>query len=167
MKYEMGYLTPWWDDSFKELPYQYLPHKDTNMLDEWILQGYTNMNLNGAVHDIRHHTFAKKFNDFFNWANTGAALYQMNTGDVLPVHRDQYIIYQKALNITDPSVIWRAIVFMEDWKSGHYFEIDSTPVFNWRAGDYVMWNYDVPHMAANLGIEPRYTLQITGVRNVP
>jgi hypothetical protein len=26
----------------------------------------------------------------------------------------------------------------------------------------VEWQYDAPHMAANMGIEPRYTLQITG-----
>jgi hypothetical protein len=24
------------------------------------------------------------------------------------------------------------------------------------------WTYDTPHMAANIGLEPRYTLQITG-----
>jgi hypothetical protein len=166
MKYEIGHMDPWWDNSFKELSYQYLPHKDQDMVNKWVLQGYTNMNLNGAVCDIRGHVFAKRFVDFFNWANTGAALYQMNTGDTLPVHRDHYITYQKVFDITDTGVIWRAIVFMEDWKSGHYFEIDNTPVFSWRAGDFVVWNYDVPHMAANLGIEPRYTLQITGMKNV-
>jgi hypothetical protein len=28
----------------------------------------------------------------------------------------------------------------------------------------VMWNYDVPHFAGNFGMEPRYTMQITGVQ---
>ena len=36
----------------------------------------------------------------------------------------------------------------------------------WSDGDYVMWNYDVPHMVGNLGIEPRYTMQITGIKDV-
>jgi hypothetical protein len=26
----------------------------------------------------------------------------------------------------------------------------------------IEWMYDAPHMAANIGPEPRYTLQITG-----
>ena len=54
-------------------------------------------------------------------------------------------------------------MFLENWKSGHYFEVDGFPVFNWKAGDYCMWTHSVPHFAANIGIEDRYTLQITGV----
>jgi hypothetical protein len=33
---------------------------------------------------------------------------------------------------------------------------------SWVAGQTVEWQYDAPHMAANMGTEPRYTLQITG-----
>jgi hypothetical protein len=54
---------------------------------------------------------------------------------------------------------------MEDWKSGHYFEIDGKPLVQWKRGDYAIWNYDVPHMAFNMGIEPRYTIQITGMQS--
>jgi hypothetical protein len=58
--------------------------------------------------------------------------------------------------------IHRAIVFLEDWASGHYLEIDGEPIIKWTAGDVVIWCYDTPHMAANMGLTPRYTLQITG-----
>jgi alpha-ketoglutarate-dependent taurine dioxygenase len=51
---------------------------------------------------------------------------------------------------------------LEDWLSGLYAEYDNEPFVNWRAGDCVIWNYNVTHMAANLGVRPRYTLQITG-----
>jgi hypothetical protein len=44
----------------------------------------------------------------------------------------------------------------------HYFEGAGLPMTQWRAGDAVEWDYDTPHMAANVGLEPRYTLQITG-----
>ena len=60
-------------------------------------------------------------------------------------------------------MIWRCIVFLEDWKSGHYLEVADKPLLGWRRGDYVAWNYDVPHFAANIGLEPRYTAQITGM----
>ena len=58
--------------------------------------------------------------------------------------------------------ISRALVLLEDWQSGHYLEVDNNPIVNWSAGDTVEWIYDTPHMAANLGLAPRYTLQITG-----
>jgi hypothetical protein len=53
-------------------------------------------------------------------------------------------------------------VFLEDWKSGHYFEGLGTPITQWHAGQTIEWSYDTPHMAANIGTKPRYTLQITG-----
>jgi hypothetical protein len=55
------------------------------------------------------------------------------------------------------------VIFLEDWQSGHYFEIDGTPITAWSAGDVITWRYDVPHVAANVGMTDRYTLQITGV----
>jgi hypothetical protein len=54
------------------------------------------------------------------------------------------------------------LVLLEDWKSGHYLEVMDRPIVNWQAGQVVEWTYDTPHMAANIGLEPRYTLQITG-----
>jgi len=164
MKYRTGHIDPWWDDSFKQLEYKYLPHKDEAMVREWKSQGYANMHLNGAIHPLNDNEYAKPFLDFFGWKDSGAALYQMNTGDILPTHRDHYLTYQRVFNITDTNVIWRAIVFMDDWQPGHYFDIDGKPIVDWQRGDYVAWNFDVPHTAFNMGTEPRYTLQITGTQ---
>ena len=51
---------------------------------------------------------------------------------------------------------------LDDWKPGHYLEIDGVGVVNWIAGDYFIWDSDVRHAASNIGTEDRYTLQITG-----
>jgi hypothetical protein len=51
---------------------------------------------------------------------------------------------------------------LEDWKPGHYLEAAGKPYVNWFAGDTLEWVYDEPHAAANIGLEDRYTLQITG-----
>jgi ectoine hydroxylase-related dioxygenase (phytanoyl-CoA dioxygenase family) len=59
--------------------------------------------------------------------------------------------------------VGRAVIFLEDWKSGHYFEIDEVPIVNWKKGDYILWKNDTSHMAANLGKENRYTMQVTGI----
>jgi hypothetical protein len=94
----------------------------------------------------------------------GIGFFRMNTLEMFPVHQDHYVSYQQKFDITDPTAIWRCIVFLEDWKSGHYMEVDGEPIVAWKKGDYVMWNYDVPHFAGNFGMEPRYTMQITGVQ---
>jgi hypothetical protein len=54
------------------------------------------------------------------------------------------------------------LVFLEDWKSGHYFEANNQSFTHWQAMDYVMWSNDTPHLGGNLGDEARYTVQITG-----
>jgi hypothetical protein len=53
-------------------------------------------------------------------------------------------------------------VYLEDWASGHYGEMAGQPITGWRAGDWVSWHDDFPHLAANMGRTDRYTLQLTG-----
>lgn len=89
----------------------------------------------------------------------------MGPGTVLPNHKDSYARFKQIYDITDADDIWRAVVMLEDWQSGHYLEIDSHAIVNWRAGDAFIWQNDVPHLAANIGETNRYTLQITGVPN--
>lgn len=87
----------------------------------------------------------------------------MTAGIVLPEHGDTYAKFREIYGVPDSAVIMRAIIFLEDWQSGHYLEIDQTPVVAWRAGDGIFWQDDTPHLAANMGHTPRYTLQITGL----
>ena len=169
MKYRFGHVDPWWDNSFKDLDYQYLPIKNTFDEDRWIKEGYVNVMLNGQTYNMKRleenmPEYAKPFLTMFDWDHVGLNFYRQNTLNLFPLHSDSYLSYRKLWNIQEPNKIWRCIVFAEDWKSGHYFEIDNVPFVNWKAGDYVVWNYDVPHFAANIGVEPRYTIQITGIQ---
>ena len=97
------------------------------------------------------------------WKDIGTSYYRMGTGTILPTHSDLYMRYIDIFKLQGQEHdIRRAIVFLEDWRPGHYFEGNSRPTVNWHAGDVIEWAYDAPHMAANLGPTPRYTLQITG-----
>jgi hypothetical protein len=115
------------------------------------------------MYDMRNPmpAWTEKFLNVFEGINIGLSFYKMNTCNILPPHRDTYNRYIKLFNIQDTSKIHRAVIFLEDWRPGHIFEIEQTPITNWKAGEYVLWQYDAEHMAANLGLEPRYTLQIT------
>lgn len=160
-------LEVFWDDEFKRLDYINEPFNDTENTRRWVDQGYP-PRFTGDMCDMRSQqpSWNQKFIDIFSamgWKDIGTSYYRMNTGTVLPTHGDLYLKYIDLYHLQGQEhCIRRAIVFLEDWKSGHYFEGIGQPVTNWHAGQVLEWPYDTPHMAANIGLEHRYTLQITG-----
>lgn len=156
-----------WDDEFKRLNYINENFNDSLSVEKWTAVGYSNK-FTGMMCDMRspQPSWNKKFIDYFDnegWMDIGTSYYRMDTGTVLPTHGDLYKKYASIYDLNGrQETIRRAIVFLEDWASGHYAEINGEPIVKWCAGDTFIWTYDTPHMAANLGLTPRYTLQITG-----
>lgn len=165
--YKVYNIDVFWDDEFKHLDYVQEPFNDQADVDKWINQGYQSK-ICGDLADMRHRL--PSWNDRFikyyeslGWKDVGCAYYRMTLGTVMPVHQDRYVRYINLFNLQGQEQnIRRALVLLEDWRPGHYLEIMSKPFVEWSAGTVVEWVYDTPHMAANIGLEPRYTLQITG-----
>jgi hypothetical protein len=160
-------LQVFWDDEYQHLDYVNESFNDAEAKNHWISAGYPDR-FTGDMCDMRqpqptwNHQFIKHFTDQ-GWKDIGTSYYRMSTGTVLPTHKDLYVKYIKLHNLQgQENCIRRAIVFLEDWRPGHYAEYIDQPMVNWSAGTVIEWVYDTPHMAANLGLEPRYTLQITG-----
>ena len=86
----------------------------------------------------------------------------MPPGSVLPAHSDTYDRFKLIHGLKNTHSVVRTVVFMEDWSSGHYLEMNGAPVTKWHAGDWVSWRDDFVHLAANMGRTNRYTLQLTG-----
>jgi hypothetical protein len=63
------------------------------------------------------------------------------------------------------SRIWQACLFLDEWKSGHYFEIQNKPLTCYKKGDYAVWTYDENFLQANLGSDNMYILEILGIRD--
>ncbi len=160
-------LHPFWDQTYADLHYSNESFNDPEQVCEWRAQGYANR-FTGDMCDMRHAqpTWNQRFIDIFagqGWHDIGTSYYRMGTGTVLPTHKDRYVKYISLFGLQSREhAIRRAIVFLEDWQPGHYAEYEDQAFVNWRAGAVVEWSYDAPHMAANLGPTPRYTLQITG-----
>jgi hypothetical protein len=85
-------------------------------------------------------------------------------GQTIPIHSDSFgkIAYEFSV---DPKDCIRVNIFLENWKSGHYFEIDHNPITKWERGDAVIIGKDTPHLSANNGMEPKFTMQITGPKS--
>jgi len=161
------HVTRFWDDEFKTLNYIQEPFNDPETVELWLSQGYQDK-ITGDLCDMRHQlpVWTKQFVDTYTaqgWKDVGLAFYRMRTGTVMPVHQDLYRRYIELFDLKGREhTIRRALVLLEDWWPGHYLEVDGRPFVNWQAGDTVEWIYDTPHMAANIGLQDRYTLQITG-----
>lgn len=161
-------ITPFWgENSFKNLVYTQESFNDPVSVAKWTAQGYSNK-FTGDMCDMRseqtvwNYKIVRMF-ERYGWKDIGTSYYRMRTGTVLPTHGDLYAKYVKLYNLQGQEHrIRRAIIFLEDWKPGHYSEINGHGIINWAAGDVLEWQYDTPHAAANIGIEDRYTLQVTG-----
>lgn len=159
-----GHVNPPWDDSYKNFNYIRQPLTQDEET-AWRAAGYTNQYFTGLMYDSRNPmpAWCDLISAEIGLKNCGYVFYKMPTGIVMPTHSDHFNRYCEVFKTTKDQV-WRAIVFLEDWKPGHYFEIDGEPVFKYSAGDYVLWHNDAAHAASNIGLEDRYTLQITGQR---
>ena len=161
-----------WDiRDFLLLPWKRKPFNDEEQMARWREMGFTHDNFAGELIDaskpglLPTWCWELAYKEFdYEKETLGVSMFCMKPGDIIPEHQDTYAKYRQIHNIEDPSVIWRSLVMLDDWDSGHYLEIDGVPEVNWRAGNTFTWNNDAPHIAANLGTTPRYTLQITGVK---
>lgn len=163
--WQQGHIKPWWDQQHRLLEYINEPFNCPEDLEDWKSLGFTQSRFTGDMYDMRfpEPDWIQNFRTAMPMQHWCWSVYQMRPGDVLPEHRDVYRRFCSLYNITDIAQIKRCVVFLENWCSGHYFEIDGTPVTGWKAGDWVSWNGDTLHLAANVGRTARYTLQITGL----
>ena len=165
--YKVYNVDVFWDHEFKTLDYIQESFNDSVDVARWLAQGY-HSKICGDMADMRGRqpSWNNRFIDYFSaqgWCDIGTSYYRMTSGTVMPVHQDRYVKYIDLFDLQGREhTIRRALVLLEPWRSGHYLEVADRAFVGWQAGTVVEWFYDTPHMAANLGLEPRYTLQITG-----
>lgn len=65
-------------------------------------------------------------------------------------------------HLTEVDNFVRYTMFLQDWEPGHIFVYDDKILTNYKSGDMYEWNEAMcVHGPANIGYNPRYTLQIT------
>ena len=150
---------------YKNLDYINKPFNDQKTIEKWKSLGHNYDRYTGLMRDQSQKLPDWCFNILKQIAlkNPLITLYCMTPGTIMPEHNDTFIKYREIMKLKMTDNVGRAVIFLEDWKSGHYFEIDKVPIVNWKKGDYILWKNDTSHMAANLGKENRYTMQVTGI----
>lgn len=65
-------------------------------------------------------------------------------------------------HLTEVTNFVRYTMFLQDWEPGHIFVYDDKILNNYKAGDLYEWSDpETIHGPANIGYNPRLTLQIT------
>jgi len=155
-------------DKVKSLPFVNVPHLNA---DAFIGQGYLSGSLNnfkrfGDIEIERSGEQEKyKWLDQFrplDWHDVGILIMESYPGYCVPPHKDHFHFYAKFYKV-DPSKVLRRLIFLEDWKDGHYFQVGSQVHTYWSSGDWVQWGKEDTHLGGNFGPANRYTIQVTGV----
>ena len=164
LEYHTLELDPVWETKdFENFDYKRVAYGDLEQLSKWRTAGHTHDNFTGMMFNdqLAIPQWAKDIGKILEWKDCGYTFYKMTTGDILPPHADHYNKYKELFHIESSDDVLRCLVFLEDKKQGHMFEVDQYSM-NWHKGGAVLWRGRVPHSAGNIGYEPRYTLQITG-----
>lgn len=131
---------------------------------------YSHKNYENSLHNYKYFypnpmpNFADKISKlpiFDKWNTVLVGFTLLTPGQVLPLHYDTYTQTKKIFNLSESHTITRFVIFLEDSKDGHLFELEDKIFKKWDCADYVSWTDKTLHGAYNLGTENRYTLQIT------
>ena len=97
-----------------------------------------------------------------NFSTYSTSIIKQNPGMVLPEHTDAYYKFKEQHGYRGDIERW--CIFLQDWQPGHYFDMNSKPIVQWKKGDYVELKEGIPHRGSNSGNVPKYTAQITGIK---
>jgi hypothetical protein len=106
------------------------------------------------------HDLSKKIPQVFD--HHVVSVIKILPGNTIPLHKDYHYKLRTQHNVQS-GLSYRYLVFLEDWKSGHYFELENKPIIGWKAGDWIRFSNEEWHIAGNMGVEPFYTAQVTVV----
>ena len=161
-----GHINPYWTkEEVVALPFVTPPnpHIGFDLVDKDDLDRYDGLITADRITELPGILESVELETEFSWLeNKIYAVHRMNPGTLLPIHRDLYRYFKTSNDIEDVNDIIRIIVFLDEWHSGQILELNGNMIVGWQAGDWYAWRGSDAHLAANLGHQDRYTLQITG-----
>ena len=103
----------------------------------------------------------QRISDLFALDDAMTRIHVQVPGQVWNLHLDK--LEKWAPN--NPDSVLRVQIQLTDWEPGQFWSYGNYHHSMWSAGDVTTFNWQhVPHATANAGLEPRVTLQVTGVQ---
>lgn len=89
-------------------------------------------------------------------------LLRYDPGHCIPMHTDSYNGFKERFGEGN---VKRFFVAVSPWDWGHFLQLHDNMLHHWEPGYTVEVPVGVFHLSANMGINPKYTLTITGFVN--
>jgi hypothetical protein len=103
----------------------------------------------------------QRISDLFGLDDAMTRIHVQVPGQVWNLHLDKL----EKWNPENPDSVLRVQIQLTDWEPGQFWSYGNYHHSMWSAGDVTTFNWQhVPHATANAGLEPRVTLQVTGVQ---
>ena len=147
---------------------EYVNDELNKLTSEYLKFGYTEHNTkiwkttNGAVKIT--FDWEKDIIDQLPLDCATATVTRQDPGQILPWHIDRFFFLRKTYP-DDTRPIWRFLLFLQDWKMGHVLQINDSVLHHWSRGDVVAFKPETEHVSANIGLETKWTCNITGFVN--
>jgi|TARA_B100002003_G_C14120525_1_gene538915 hypothetical protein len=110
---------------------------------------------------IDKHPTLKKIVDWFEYeSGTQAIIMQMRPGTFDIYHVDTH---DGHINGYGKKPLHRIIINLVDWEPGMFLIWGNKTISQWKAGDTISWDRNIPHSVANASRYTRYALRITGM----
>lgn len=103
-------------------------------------------------------TAQKLLSSLDDHSNYVVSVVKLDPGNTIPNHVDAHFMVQQKYGKGKTS---RYLIMLEDWQSGHYYEIHDQPYVKWRAGDWTQFGSEDWHLAGNMGDKSFYSMQVT------
>ena len=79
-------------------------------------------------------------------------------GQMAPLHKDNHYYAKKYFGDGEFD---RILIFLTDWKIGQVFGCEDKSITKWKRGDCYTFNATDQHFSANTGMETKYTIVIS------
>lgn len=89
-------------------------------------------------------------------------LLRYDPGHCIPLHTDSYNGFKERFGEGN---VKRFFVAVSDWDWGHFLQVHDQMIHHWTPGYTVEIPNNVFHCSGNCGINPKYTLTVTGFVN--
>jgi hypothetical protein len=106
--------------------------------------------------------FSRKIAEACQLKHPIISMIRQDPGQVIPWHQDSFYKLRQKHQVSSSEIL-RCLIFLEDWKTGHYFQIAEHPLVSWKQGDIYMSPPGIYHLSGNCGLEPKFTAQVSGL----
>ena len=124
------------------------------------IRGMDHIGFKENVKTEKHPTLEKIVNWFEFEGEVQPQIMEQNVGNFSHYHLDEMCGHKSGHGIKK---LVRVIINLQDWQPGQFMLWGTKNIQQWKAGDSVTYDPDIPHATANASRYRRYALRVTGI----